>query len=188
MGAMGSDSAEETSSWLDSGSTRRGSQVGVFSRMRSMSASPSAMVLWLNEPLAAISSCRADSLLRSNQKCCNNTWFGIDKSRPECVKIENLSQAAPMVSFSFCWKLRISCCREAIRDIGKNARHNMFLNSSQLLATFPTLWVYHCFALSSSEKGNNFHLSVSCDMPKMVRQAQSCSNSLSQGGVHSQKL
>ena len=30
------------------------------------SASPSAMVLWLNEPPAAISSYRADSLLRPN--------------------------------------------------------------------------------------------------------------------------
>jgi hypothetical protein len=40
------------------------------------------------------------------------------------------------------------------------------------------LWAYHCFALSSSEKGNNFHRSVSYDMPKMIRQAQSYSNSL----------
>ena len=78
-------------------------------------------------------------------------------SRPERVRIENMSQAAPMVSFSFCWKLMISCHRAAIQDIGKNAKQNLFLSSSQSIATFPTLWVYHCFTLSSSEKGNNFH-------------------------------
>ena len=67
---MGSALAEETSSWLDSGSTWRGSSGGVFSRMRSRRASPSAMVLWVNEPLAAMSSYRADSLLIPNHKCC----------------------------------------------------------------------------------------------------------------------
>jgi hypothetical protein len=86
----------------------------VFSRMRSSNASPSTMVLWLNEPPTVISSYRADSLLRTNQKCCNNTWFGINKSGLECARSENLAQAAPMVSFSFCWKWRISCRREAI--------------------------------------------------------------------------
>ena len=80
-----------TSSWFDMGSTRRGSKGGVFSRMRSRSASPSSMVLWVNKPSAAMSSYRTDSLLRPNQKCCNNTRFGIDKSGPERVKIENLS-------------------------------------------------------------------------------------------------
>ena len=86
MGAMGSNSAEETSSWLDLGSTRRGFRGGVFSRMRSSNASPSAMVLWLNEPSAAIPSYRADSLLRPNQKWCNSTWFGIDKSGLDCAR------------------------------------------------------------------------------------------------------
>ena len=122
MGSISLALVKETSSWLDSGSTRRGSWGQVFSRMRSSNASPSAMVLWLNEPPVAISSCRADSLLRPNQKCCNNTWFGIDKSGLECVRIQNLAQTTPMVSFSFCWRLRISCRREAIRDIGQNAR------------------------------------------------------------------
>ena len=174
---MGSDSAEETSSWLDSGSTRRGSSDGVFSRMQSSNASTSAMVLWFNKPPAVISSYRADSLLRPNQKCCNSTWFGIDKSRPECARSENMAQVSPMVSVSFCWKLRISYRREVIRDIGKNARHNLYLNSSQSPFTFPMLWAYHCFALSSREKGNNFHRRVSCDMTEMVMHAQSCSNS-----------
>jgi hypothetical protein len=39
----------------------------VFSRMRSSNASPSTIVLWLNKPLAAISSYRTTSLLRPNQ-------------------------------------------------------------------------------------------------------------------------
>ena len=92
---MGSALAEETSTW-------RGSSGGVFSRMRSRRVSPSVVVLWVNDPPTAISSYRADSLLSPNQKCCKSTWLGIDKSRPDLVKIENLSQAAPMVSFSFC--------------------------------------------------------------------------------------
>ena len=144
--------------------------------MRSKSASPFAVVLWLNEPLAVISSCRADLLLRPNQKCCSNTWFGKDKSRPGSVRIENLAQTAPIVFFS-CWrKLRISCHRKAIRDIGKNARQNLFLNSSQSPFTLPMLQAYHYFALSLREKGNNFHRSVSCVMPEIVKHAQSCSN------------
>ena len=114
MGVMGLASAEETSSWLDLGSTQRGSRGGVFSRMWSKRASPSVVVLWVNEPPAVISSYIVDSLLRPSQKCCNNTWFGMDKSGLECARSENLAQAAPMVSFSFCWKLRISCHREAI--------------------------------------------------------------------------
>ena len=91
MGGIGSALAEETSSWLDSGSTQRGSRGGVFSRMRSKRASPSAVVLWVHEPPAVISSYRADSLLRLDQQCYNNTWSGIDKAGLECVKIENLA-------------------------------------------------------------------------------------------------
>jgi len=47
-----------------------------------------------------ISRYRVDSLLRLDQKCCNNTWSSIDKARLECVNIENLAQVTPMVSFS----------------------------------------------------------------------------------------
>ena len=75
-GLMDSASAEETSSCLGLGSTWRGSSGGVFSRMRSRIASPSAVVLWVNEPLAAILSCRVDSLLSPNQKCYRSTWLG----------------------------------------------------------------------------------------------------------------
>ena len=106
-------------SWLrfyTEGSTER-----VFSRMWSRSASPSAKVLWSGDSPVMISSYRADSLLRLDQKCYNNTWSGIDKAGLECVKIENLAQASPMVSLS-CWReLRIPHRREAIWDIGKNA-------------------------------------------------------------------
>ena len=91
MESVGSASAEETSSWLNISSTWRGTKGGVFSKMRSRRASPSSMVLCVNEPPAVMSSCRADSLLNPNQKCCNNTWLGIDKSRSERVRIENLS-------------------------------------------------------------------------------------------------
>jgi len=133
--------------------------------MWSRRVSPSTMVLWVNKPLVAISSCRANSLLIPNQKCYKSTWLGIDKSGPNLVKIENLSQVASMVSFSLCWKLSISCHRASVWDIGKNTRQNMFLSSSESPATFSTLWAYHCFGISFSEKGNSFHLSVSCDMP-----------------------
>jgi hypothetical protein len=66
--------------------------------------------------------------------------------------------------------------------------------------------VYHCFAFSMREKGNNFHFRVSCVMPEMLRHEHISSNSCrwwqgfhyyalrrvvpepwlsSQGGVHS---
>jgi hypothetical protein len=48
---VGSALAEDTSSWLGIGSTWRGSKGGVLSRMRSKRASPSSVVLWVNEPL-----------------------------------------------------------------------------------------------------------------------------------------
>jgi hypothetical protein len=103
-------------------STLRDLMERVFSRMWSRSASPSTKVLLSRDPLVMISSYRADFLLRLDQKCCNNTWSGIDKAELKCVKIKNLAQAAPMVSFS-CWReLRSSCHREAIWDIGENAK------------------------------------------------------------------
>ena len=86
-----SASAEETFSWLGSGSTRRGSSRGVFSRIQSRRASPSAVVSWVKEPPTAISSCRADSLLRPCQKCYNSTWLGIDKSGPNLDRIKKWS-------------------------------------------------------------------------------------------------
>ena len=96
VGSTGSDggfveSTNRTSSWLEDSAAGSISVKDVFSRIRSRRASPSAMVLWVNDPPAEMSSCRADSLLSPNQKCWNNTWSGIDKSGPACVSCENLA-------------------------------------------------------------------------------------------------
>ena len=93
MGDMCLDLAEETSSWLDSGSARRGLLESEFSRLWSRSASPSAKVLWSKDPPVMISSYRADSLLRLDQKCYNSIWSSIDKARLECAQIGNSSPA-----------------------------------------------------------------------------------------------
>ena len=86
--------------WLENFAVGRVSVKDVFSRIRSRRASPSAVVLWVNEPPTEMTSCRADSLLSPNLKCWSNTWSGIDKSGPTCVSCENLAQAAPKDSFS----------------------------------------------------------------------------------------
>jgi hypothetical protein len=59
--------------------------------MRSTRASPSAVVLWVNDRPAVILSYRADSLPNPNQKCCCNTWSGMDKSGPASVNCKNLA-------------------------------------------------------------------------------------------------
>ena len=74
VGSIGSDcgfveSTNGTSSWLEDSAAGRVSMKDVFSRIRSKRASPSAVVLCVNDPPAVISSCRADSLLSPNQKC-----------------------------------------------------------------------------------------------------------------------
>ena len=92
-------STNGTSSWLEDSDVGRVSVKDVFSRIRSKRASPSAVVLCVNDPPAEMSSYRADSLLSPNQKCWSNTWSGIDKSGPVCVSCENLAQAAPKDSF-----------------------------------------------------------------------------------------
>ena len=94
------ESTNGTSSWLEDSTDGRVSVKDVFSRIRFKRASPSAVVLCVNDPPAEMSSCRADSLLSPNQKCWSNTWSGIDKSGPSCVSCENLAQAAPKDSFS----------------------------------------------------------------------------------------
>ena len=68
---MGSDggfveSTNGTSSWLEDSAVGRVSVKDVFSRIRSKRASPSAVVLCVNDPPAAISSYSADSLLSPN--------------------------------------------------------------------------------------------------------------------------
>ena len=63
------ESTNETSSWLEDSAAGRVYVKDVFSRIRSRRASTSAVILWVNDPPAEMSSCRADSLLSPNQKC-----------------------------------------------------------------------------------------------------------------------
>ena len=60
------ESTNGTSSWLEDSAARRVSVKDVFSRIRSRRASPSAVVLWVNDPPAVLSSYMADSLLSPN--------------------------------------------------------------------------------------------------------------------------
>ena len=62
------ESTNGTSSRLEDPATGRVSVKDVFSRIRSKRASPSAVVLCVNDPPAEMSSCRAESLLSPNQK------------------------------------------------------------------------------------------------------------------------
>ena len=82
-----------------------------------------------------------------------------------------------MHSLSFCWKEQISLCRAMIRDIGKNSRHCLSLTSCQLLCTLPTVYVYHYSAFPIKEKGNSFHLRVSCVIPAMANNEHNRSKS-----------
>ena len=71
VGSIGSDcgfveSTNGTSSWLEDSAAGRVSMKDVFSRIRSRRASPSAVVLWVNEPPVEMSSCKVDSLLSPN--------------------------------------------------------------------------------------------------------------------------
>jgi hypothetical protein len=59
----------------------------------------------------------------------------------------------------------------------KNARQNRSRRLLQSLFTLLMLDVYHCLAGSIREKGNNFHLRVSCAMPEIFRHEHTCSNS-----------
>ena len=92
--------------------------------------------------------------------------LGKDKSRAACISAENLAQTAPIDSFSRYSKSRIALGREPIQDIGKNARQNLSLSSSQSPFILPTTRVYHCFTFPIREKGNNVHLSAFCVMPE----------------------
>ena len=69
IGPRSVESTNGTSSWLEDPTAERIFVKDVFSRIRSKRASPSAVVLCVNDPPAEMSSCRADSLLSPNQKC-----------------------------------------------------------------------------------------------------------------------
>jgi hypothetical protein len=52
--------------------------------------------LCVKEAPAFTSRYRSDSMSRPKQNRCNNTLSGKDKCGPECIKTENLAQAAPI--------------------------------------------------------------------------------------------
>ena len=97
-----SDSIAERLSWLDMDSFRRGSPWSVgkeeFPKKLSKISLPSAGVRCANEPPAAKSSLRADSISKPEQKMFNDTSSGIDWSELDAKRRKNLAQAAPMNS------------------------------------------------------------------------------------------
>ena len=92
-----------------------------FSKKLSKIPLPSAGVVCANEPPAAMSSLRADSISKPEQKMFNDTSSGIDKSGLDAKRRENLAHAALMDSFSNCLKLRMSIGRESMRSVRENA-------------------------------------------------------------------
>ena len=111
-------------SWLDADSFRRGSPWSVgkeeFPKKLSKIALPSTGVRCANEPPAAKSSFRADSMSKHEQKMFNDTSLGIDRSELDAKRRKNLAQAAPIVSFSNCSKSRMSIGREFMHLMRKN--------------------------------------------------------------------
>ena len=120
----GSDSGVVRLSWLDVDSSRHGSPWSVgkeeFFKKISKISLPSARVVCANEPPAAKSSFRADSMSKPEQKMYNDTSSGIDKSGLDAKRCKNLAQAAPMDSFSNCSKSRMSIGREFMRLMREN--------------------------------------------------------------------
>ena len=110
------DSGVERLSWLDTDSSRHGFLWSVgkeeFSKKLSKISLPSAGVVCVNEPQAAMSRFRADFVSKPDQKMFNNTSSGIYKSGLDAKRCKNLAQAAPMDSFSNCSKSRMSIGRE----------------------------------------------------------------------------
>jgi len=119
-----SDSIVERLSWLDADSFWRGSPwlVGKeeFSKKLSKIPLTSAGVVCANEPPAAKSSFRADSMSKPEQKMFNDTSSGINISGIDAKRRENLVHAAPMDSFSNCSKSRMSVGRESMRSVREN--------------------------------------------------------------------
>ena len=106
------------------------------------------IVLCVNRPPVVTSRHRSASMLRPEKKRRKITSSSNNKSRPVCISMENLAQAAPINFFSFCSKSRIALGREPIRDMGENARQNLSLSSSQSPFVLSMVSVYHCFAFS----------------------------------------
>ena len=64
--------------------------------------------LCVKHPLTVISRHRSACVSIPKQKSRNNMLSGKDKSRPAYINFENLAQAAPIDSFSYCSKSRIA--------------------------------------------------------------------------------
>ena len=90
-----------------------------FPKKLSKIALPSAGVWCANEPPAAKSSLRADSMSKPEQKMFNDTSSGIDKSGLDAKRRKNLAQAAPIDS-SNCSKSRMSIGREFMHLMREN--------------------------------------------------------------------
>ena len=118
----------------------------------------SIIVLCVKWPPAIMSKHRSACMSIPKQKSHSNMLSGKDKSRPTCINAENLAQAAPIDSFSCCSKSRIALGRETIQDMGKKARQNLSLSSSESPFVLSTASVYHCLTFPMREKVNNFHL------------------------------
>ena len=73
------------------------------------------MGLCVNRPPAIVSRHRSTFMSIPKQKSHSNMVLGKDKSRPVCNDAENLAQAAPIDSFSYCSKSKIVFGREPIR-------------------------------------------------------------------------
>ena len=98
---------------------------------------------------------------------------GLSKVLAGSADAEETSSFYPLVTGS--WALPVvGKQRERWDTMWNRSVHTLLPNSP---FTFPTFWVYHCFAFLLRENENNFHRKLSSDMPAMVRHAQSCSNS-----------
>lgn len=98
---------------------------------------------------------------------------GLSKVVAGSADAEETSSFYPLVTGS--WALPVvGKQRERWDTMWNRSVHTLLPNSP---FTFPTFWVYHCFAFLLRENENNFHRKLSSDMPAMVRHAQSCSNS-----------
>ena len=91
-----------------------------FPKKLSKIALPSAGVRCANEPPVVLSSFRADSMSKPEQKMFNDTSSGIYKSGLDAKRRKNLAQAAPIDSFSNCSKSRMSIGREFMRLMREN--------------------------------------------------------------------
>ena len=78
--------------------------------------------LCVKRPSAVTSRHRSACMSIPKQKSRSNMLSGKDMSGMACINAKNLAQVAPIDSFSYCLKSRITLGREPIRDIGKNER------------------------------------------------------------------